>query len=95
MRADPYRILRRPLVTEKGTALQQAKSYLFEVDPKANKPQIRAAVEAIYEGKGVKVSQVNTMRVKGKYRRVRVQGGYAQDWKKAIVTLSKGELDTV
>ena len=97
MRVDPYRIILRPLVTEKGTYLQQAhNAYLFEVAPSANKLQIREAIEAIYKDKKVTVEKVATVRVKGKFRRVRIVGGYTSDRKKAIVTLKKGDaLDTV
>ena len=92
MPVDPYRIILRPLVSEKGTALQaKQNAYLFEVEPKANKIEIREAVEAIYKDKGIKVEGVTTLRVKGKFRRVRIQGGYTKDWKKAIVTLKKGQ----
>ena len=92
MRPDPYRIILRPLVTEKGAALQQAQNtYLFEVAPKANKIQIREALETIYKDKNLSVESVRTLRVKGKLRRVRIQAGYTKDRKKALVTLKKGQ----
>ena len=106
MRPDPYRIILRPLVTEKGTAAKEAKGegagrrYLFEVLPTATKIQIREAIEEIYKDKKVSVEKVNTLRVKGKFRSnvkrglYAGQGGYAQDRKKAFVTLKAGdELD--
>ena len=99
MRPDPYRIILHPLVTEKGTAAREEgarKRYLFEVLPTATKIQIREAVEEIYKDKKVTVEKVATVRVKGKFRRVRIVGGYTSDRKKAIVTLKKGDtLDTV
>ncbi len=67
MRPDPYQIILRPCITEKATALQQAyRAYVFEVSPKANKLQIREAIEEIYRDKKVKVDSVATLRVKGK-----------------------------
>ena len=90
MRSDPYQIILRPCITEKATELQQAfNAYVFEVSPKANKLQIREAIEEIYRDKKVKVASVTTLRVKGKFRRPRLQGGYTKDRKKAIVTLRK------
>ena len=84
---NPYSVILRPLVTEKSTALSSANKYIFEVDPRANKPQIKAAVEKAFE---VKVTSVNVMVMKGK-----AHGGragrritHSPDWKKAVVTLS-------
>lgn len=92
MNPDPYRIILRPLVTEKGSALQQAQNtYVFEVAPEANKIQIRRALETIYKDKKLSVESVRTLNVKGKFRRVRIQGGYTKDRKKALVTLKKGQ----
>lgn len=59
---DPRDIIRRPVVTEKTTDLMEDNKYVFEVDLKANKTEIKNAVEKIFD---VKVAQVNTMRVKG------------------------------
>ena len=91
---DPYRIVLKPRVTEKGTLLQEGdrKSYVFEVHPKANKQEIREAFETIYKDKKLCVVKVTTMRVKGKFRRVRIQAGYTQDIKKAIITLKPGQV---
>lgn len=85
---DPYSIVKHPLITEKGTALGVQNKYLFSVDRKANKPEIRKAIEQIYK---VKVTKVNTMKVRGKFRRVRYQEGRTPNWKKVIVTLAEGE----
>lgn len=84
-----FQILKRPLVTEKGTLAEQAANhYCFEVDRRANKHDIRAAVESIFR---VKVEGVRTMNVPGKRRRVGKSAGRTSDWKKAIVTLREGD----
>lgn len=75
------------LRTEKGTTLMPLNKYIFHVDMKANKLQIKKAVEQIYK---VKVSRVNTAVVSGKTKRVRFKAGRTADWKKAIVTLKEG-----
>ncbi len=80
-------ILKRPIVTEKSTDLMAENKYTFEVDLRASKLQIKAAVEEIFE---VKVQQVNTSRVKGKLRRMGRHEGYTSEWKKAVVTLQPG-----
>jgi len=77
-----------PLRTEKGSLQEAHHKYSFKVQVSANKKEIRAAVEKIFN---VHVVQVNTQNIKGKLKRVRYQPGYASDWKKAIVTLKKGE----
>lgn len=85
---EPYDVLKKPLVTEKSTSLLQENKYTFEVDPRANKTEIKQAVQSIFK---VKVEKVNTMRVKGKTKRVRNIPGKTPDRKKAIVTLRKGD----
>lgn len=85
---DPYSIVKYPVITEKGTQLGPQNKYLFSVDIKANKIEIKKAIEEIYK---VKVARVNTMKVRGKKRRVRFQEGKTPDWKKAIVTLAEGQ----
>lgn len=62
--------------------------YTFEVDMRANKVQIKEAVEQIFK---VEVEKVNTLKVKGKLRRMGRHEGYTSDWKKAIVTLKPGQ----
>lgn len=90
---DPHEIIVRPLVTEKTTAQAEAlNKYHFRVALDANKIEIAQAVAAIYASDGAKVTAVNTLRVKGKKRRVMSKGGkpgYSPDWKKAIVTTDK------
>ena len=87
---SPEQIIKRPLLlTEKGQQLRESDNkYLFEVDRRANKVQIRQAVEALFK---VKVTEVNTMVVRGRIRRM--GRGYAktQIWMKAIVKLGEGE----
>ena len=80
-------ILIRPIVTEKSTDLMAENKYTFEVDLRANKTQIKAAVEEIFN---VEVEKVNTSRVRGKLRRMGRHEGYTSDWKKAVVTLKPG-----
>ncbi len=84
---NPFAVILRPLVTEKSTALAGANKYVFEVDPRANKPQIKQAVEKAFE---VKVTSVNVMVMKGKRRggaRSGRRATHSPDWKKAVVTL--------
>jgi len=86
---DVYQIIKRPLVTEKGTKQkEQANQLAFEVDRRANKILVRNAIESIFK---VKVVSVRVMNVKGKERRVGRNVGRKADWKKAIVRLAPGE----
>lgn len=86
---EPRRIVRRALITEKGTHVRElANQYIFEVDPRANKFEIKKAVEAIFS---VEVESVRTVRMKGKTKRIGVHSGRRSHWKKAIVTLKKGQ----
>ena len=85
---NPYSVLLRPLVTEKSTALAGKNQYVFEVDLRANKAQVRESVELVFE---VSVLRVNTMVVKGKKRRYGRNLTKRPDWKKAIVTLKPGD----
>ena len=83
-----YEILRRPLITEKNTALQARGKYAFEVAEEANKEQIKRAVEKAFK---VSVTQVNVMTVAGKGKRMRGRWVLSPSWKKAIVTLKPGD----
>lgn len=86
---DLYQIIKRPLVTEKGTKQKaQSNQLAFEVDKHANKILVRNAVESIFK---VKVLSVKVMNVRGKERRVGMNVGKRADWKKAIVRLAPGE----
>ena len=84
---NPRDIIKKPVVTEKSTALLEENKYTFIVDPRANKIEIRKAVEELFN---VKVDEVRTMRVKGKFKRVRNRWGKTPEVKKAIVTLKQG-----
>lgn len=82
---DDYNIIIRPLITEQGMHFASTKSaYCFEVNKRANKTQIKNAVERIYS---VKVQKVRTANRKGKYRRRGRTFGQTSSWKKAIVFL--------
>ena len=83
-----YDMIRQPWITEKGSKESNQGKYFFQVHLKATKGQVRRAVEEIFN---VKVLRVNTMRVSGKWKRVRMQPGMTSDWKKAIVTLKPGQ----
>jgi len=83
-----YDILRRPLITEKATALKEKDKYAFEVINKATESQIKEAVEQAFK---VKVSKVNVMMVPGKTRRFGRRQVTRSPWKKAIVTLAPGD----
>ncbi len=84
----PYDVIIRPLITEKATILAGESKYAFQIDRRANKPQVRQAVEIAFK---VKVIKVNTMNVHGKRRRTGNRTTKAPDWKKAIVTLAEGD----
>ena len=83
-----YDIVKSLLRTEKGTRLMVENKYLFLVDKLANKIQVKRAVEDIFK---VKVVSVNVLNMKGKPRRVRYKLGKTAAWKRAVVTLKKGD----
>jgi len=88
MTKEPRTIVRRAMISEKGTRLREKQNgYLFEVSRDANKIEIKRAVEAIFN---VKVDSVRTIRVHGKPKRQGRYAGHRPDWKKALVTLAKG-----
>ncbi|MBQ7922229.1 MAG: 50S ribosomal protein L23 [Clostridia bacterium] len=80
-------IIIRPLITERSMDGIAEKKYTFEVAKSATKPEIAAAVEAMF--KGTKVKSVNTINMKSKPKRVRMVPGKTASWKKAIVTLAE------
>ncbi len=84
---DKYQIVKRPIVTEKSTKLSEENKYTFEVDKKANKIQIKEAIEAIFD---VKVKNVNVMNGKPKAKRVGQYQGFKPAVSKAIITLEEG-----
>ncbi len=82
---EPYQIVFRPLITEKGTHIStRFNAYPFEVNPRATKTEIKQAVESLW---GVRVLAVRTQNRLGKPRRTRNQYGRTRSWKKAIVQL--------
>ncbi len=83
-----YEVLRRPLITEKDTALQAVGKYSFEVAKEANKHQIKQAVEMAFK---VKVNAVNVLTVPSKGRRMGGRQVLTHPWKQAIVTLKPGD----
>lgn len=86
---DAGQIIKKVLITEKGTSLQEQNKFMFSVHPNANKIEIRKAVEEHF---GVTVISVNTMNYEGKRKRMRsAKYGKRSDWKRAIVTLKEGE----
>jgi large subunit ribosomal protein L23 len=85
-------LIRRPLVTEKATRLLEDNKYTFEVAPQATKPQIKAAIEELFE---VSVIGVNTQRPPLKHRRVGKFMGHRPQYKRAIVTLADGDSITL
>ena len=89
---EPFQILKRPVVTEKSTLLNEVGKYTFEVDLRASKHQIKAAVETAFS---VNVAKVNTMVVRGKRKRYGPRESRQPSWKKAVVTLFPGETITI
>ncbi len=84
-----FQVLLRPLITEKSTFLQEGQNkYAFEVDSRANKPQVRAAVERSFS---VNVIDVNILTVKGKRKRFGRRVSQRPSWKKAVVSLKAGD----
>ncbi|MBB3114290.1 MULTISPECIES: 50S ribosomal protein L23 [Paenibacillus] len=82
---DPRDIIKRPIITEQTSDFMANKRYVFEVDIRANKTEIKEAVQQIFK---VKVSSVNTLRMPAKPKRYGRHSGYTSEWKKAIVQLS-------
>ena len=83
-----YEVLRRPLITEKSTALQAQNKYAFEIKEGANKMMIKQAVEKAFK---VTVTGVNVITMRGKERRAGRKMIHTSQWKKAIVTLKPGD----
>ena len=86
---NPYEIIRGPVITEKGSIQKELNNQLtFEVDRRANRVEIRHAVEKVFN---VRVEKVRTMQIKGKVKRLGRSMGKRRSWKKAIVTLAEGQ----
>ena len=83
-------VLKRPVITERSSEVMAENKYTFEVDTRANKTEVKDAVEEIF---GVKVEKVNIMNYKGKFKRVGKFGGYTNKRRKAIVKLAEGEIE--
>ena len=82
---DVRDIIKRPVITERSTDLMAEKKYTFEVNVRANKTQVKDAVEEIFD---VKVEKVNIMNYKGKFKRMGKHAGYTNKRRKAIVKLT-------
>ena len=87
---DPRDIILKPVVSEKSYGLIDEGKYTFLVDPRATKPEIKLAIEKIFN---VKVASINTLNRPGKTRRTRFGLGKRKDTKRAIVTLKSGTID--
>jgi large subunit ribosomal protein L23 len=95
LKIDPRQlpdIVRRPILTEKATRLMEQNKYTFDVTPQASKPQIKAAIEDLFE---VKVVQVNTMLKPRRKKRVGKFVGFKPQYKRAIVTVAPGDEDKI
>ncbi|MCC6382345.1 MAG: 50S ribosomal protein L23 [Dehalococcoidia bacterium] len=84
----PYGVLLRPIITEKTTLMTGQDKYVIEVDPRANKNQIKEAIQLAFN---VRVLAVNTMMMKGKPKRFGRRVTNRPDWKKAVVSLFPGD----
>ncbi|MGY3778341.1 50S ribosomal protein L23 [Isobaculum melis] len=87
---DARDVIKRPIITEASMAITDDKKYTFEVDVRANKTEVKQAVEAIFE---VKVKNVNIMNVRGKLKRMGKYAGYTKKRRKAIITLTADSKD--
>ncbi len=85
---DADRVIIEPLLTEKTNRMRESHTYAFRVDPRANKLEVKNALEQMFDVHPLACRIVN---VKGKPKRVRYRKGYTSAWKKAIVTLPPGE----
>lgn len=86
-----YSVLQGPCLTEKAALRQEVDGkVVFKVHPKANKIEVKRAIETMFD---VKVKDVRTVSMRGKQKRVGKTVGFTNDWKKAYVTLSEGEIN--
>ncbi|MBF0292116.1 MAG: 50S ribosomal protein L23 [Nitrospinae bacterium] len=89
MSKNQHDLIRKPIITEKaGDAKDKQNKITFAVDPKANKMEVKKAVESIFK---VKVDKINIINVKGKPKKLGRSSGKRADWKKAVVTVSSGQ----
>jgi large subunit ribosomal protein L23 len=84
----PYKVLRRPIISEKATLLQEGNKYVLEVAKETSKVQIKQAVELAFK---VKVSKVNVITIPGKTKRMGRREVTSSPWKKAVITLGPGD----
>ena len=89
---DLVDLILKPIVTEKATRQMEENKYVFDVLPKATKPEIKAAIESLFD---VSVTSVNTLKLPRKKRRVGRYLGYKAQYKRAIVTLKEGDSITL
>lgn len=88
---DLFNVIKGPCLTEKSNLLQEVNGQVaLKVDPAAKKPEIKEAVEKLFN---VKVADIKTANVRGKKKRVGRFSGYASDWKKAIITFKEGSIN--
>lgn len=85
----PFAILRKPVISEKATLISQFSHYVFIVDSRATKPEIKQAIESLYK---VKVLGVNTLPRRGKIKKFKGKPGYVSGMRKAIIRLEAGQL---
>ena len=86
---DPYKIILRPVITEKSTLMKEKnREICLEVDPRANKIEIKEAAEQLFK---VKIESVHVMKQRGKMRKVGRNQGRTKDWKKAYLKIKEGE----
>ncbi|MGD9580455.1 MAG: 50S ribosomal protein L23 [Vampirovibrionia bacterium] len=83
---NPRDIIKRPVITEKTSDFMAENKYVFEIDKKSNKTEVKLAIENIF---GVKVKKVNVIQMPAKPKSYGKYNGYTSSWKKAIVTLTK------
>ena len=88
MKSQLYEIIKQPVVTEKTTKISENNQFVFKVENKSSKQDIKIAVEKIFK---VKVKSINTIKIKGKTKVFKGTKGRRSDYKKAVVTLKKGE----
>lgn len=85
---DLVDLILKPIITEKATLLMEQNKYVFDVQPKATKPQIKAAIESLFD---VSVAKVNTLNLPRKKKRIGRFLGYKPQYKRAVVTLKEGD----
>ena len=85
---QPFEIIKAPVITEQSYSMIESGKYVFEVNPRANKPEIKKAIEKAFN---VNVKSINVLNIKGKMRRVRFKAGKTALRKKALIQLEEGQ----